>query len=1010
MNLILPTRTLLCLLFALCISPDFLAAQETDADRKPFYHGVASGDPLTDRVIIWTRVTPEIEAPVEVGWRMATDPGLVNVVREGRYTTGAHRDYTVKVDVDGLEAGETYYYGFSALGGASIVGKTKTAPDGDVDQLKFAVVSCANLQHGYFNAYGRIGDRTDLDAVIHLGDYIYEISASGDDFYGAESLREKGERLHIPDREILTLEDYRARYSQYRMDPDMINVHQQHAFVLIWDDHESANDAYEEGAENHQPDEGEWSDRKAIARQVYDEWMPVRSDLTEFPLYRTVRYGNLVDLIMLDTRLEGRQVQLNDVTDTSLYAPDRTILGPVQKDWFLNELSASEAQWKVVGNQVIFSEFNVWWAADPGNPALGTPEALESVFLDIWDGYPAERDQIIHHIAGTETDNPIDNVIILTGDFHSSFAYDVALRPAPLSGSDPSIAAAGVAPVPVIPTYDPASGAGSVAVEFATPSVTSANFDENLPPQVAAGFEFQINNPLPDAAGALAGLNPNPHMRYTDLDRHGYFLLDLDSERAQADWYFVNDILAPSSNESFDSGWFTAEGENRLQEAEGPSAPKTIQDERAPDAPQPATPLLSASLTSEGLPLLSWRDGVAETLYLLERDAGNGMFEFLVELEKDVDTYIDDTGVAGNSYRIKAVNAVFESPFSPAVTVDGPDSAAFVLHDAESDTAVESMKQGYVIDTRVAPAGLSISVEFRDVTPARVGFYLNDAAVRSESVAPFTLGGDVSGDIFPVDELHRPGLYVLQAVAYAGSGDILAESKLLFQVINNDLYISDFHLVDAANDTEVGVLPKYEAFIEPALYPGGLSIRAVAGDETASVVFSVAGQEDQVERVAPFALGGDEAGNYTPVDFLEQPGAYIVYATPYDNVQASGEAGVPLKINMIVAGMPSVAGFEKNQLEATSGNEVPATVSLAGNYPNPFNPVTTIRFGLPEEAHARIVLYDVLGRVVDVIADGEYAAGWHSVTVDGSQLASGIYIYQLETKNNVQIGKMILQK
>ncbi len=869
MNLSCPSRTVVCLILTVLLMPALALAQEATSVAQPFYHGVASGDPLTDRVIIWTRVTPETEGPVDVAWRVAKDPGLTEVVRDGRYTTGAHRDYTVKVDVDGLKAGTTYYYGFSALGGASIVGKTKTAPAADVDQLKFAVVSCANLQHGYFNAYGRIADRTDLDAVIHLGDYIYEISASGDDFYGAESLRAKGERLHFPDREIVSLSDYRARYGQYRMDPDMIRVHQQHAFVLIWDDHESANDAYEDGAENHQPDEGTWNDRKAIAKQVYDEWMPIRSDLNEFPLYRTVSYGDLVDLIMLDTRLEGRQEQLADVTDAALYAPDRTMLGETQKAWFFNELSTSDAKWKVIGNQVIFSEFNVWWAADPSNPALGTPEILESVFLDIWDGYPAEREEIIGYIAGVETGNPIDNVVILTGDFHSTFAYDVTLRPAPLSGSDPAIAAAGVAPVPVMPTYDPATGTGSIAVEFATPSVTSANFDENLPPPVAAGFEFQINNPLPETAGPLAGLNPNPHMRFTDLDQHGYFILDLTTEQAQADWYFTEDILTSNTQESFASGLFTLENENRLQFADGPSAPKAVQDISAPDAPQPATPQLTVAFDNAGHPVLRWKDGVAETSYVLERDAGTGVFASLATLDKDTDEYVDEEGVPGYGYRLQAVNDAFSSPFSAVAVVPQPTGVQFVLHDAEADAPIENMPLGYVIDTRTAPTALSISVDFLEVTPNRVSFYLNGEAVTTEAVAPYTLGGDVAGDIFPVDQLQVPGLYVLEAVAYDNAAAPLAKGKLLFQVIDSDLYVSDFYLIDASSDEVLMPLPKYAASVDPGDYPGGLSIQAIAGGNTASVVFQANGSS-QTESAAPYALGGDVAGNYAPVNFSKR--------------------------------------------------------------------------------------------------------------------------------------------
>jgi len=565
------------LLFLFSISSAY-AQLDYDERLKPFYHGVASGDPLSDRVIIWTRVTPESEGPVDVKYYMATDVEMTNVVTSGTFMTDSDRDYTVKIDVTGLEAGTTYYYMFEALDAKSIIGRTRTAPEGGVDHLRFAVVSCSNYQAGYFSAYGRIADRADLDAVIHLGDYIYEYSATGDDFYGDEGLRNEGKRLHFPDKEILTLEDYRNRYSQYRLDPDLRRAHQQHPFITVWDDHESANDAYEEGAENHNPGEGEWTERKAISRQVYSEWIPIRGDLNTIPLYRTIQYGDLMDLIMIDTRLEARELQEMSVLSSELYNEDRTILGETQKQWLKDQLSNSTATWKVVGNQVIFSDFNVWWAGAPGSGL--TAEGAESLFLDIWDGYPAERDELINFIS----DNDIDNTVILTGDFHSSFAYDVALEPIALTGGNPLAAIAGSVPVPVTPTYDPVTGAGSVAIEFATPSVNSANFDENTDPATAAGLQFQINRPISAPGLPFDGLNPNPNMKYTDLIRHGYFILDVKPERTQANYYYVNDILTPDSGEAFDAAFGSDVNANRLNAADENMA-KADAPDLAPDFP-----------------------------------------------------------------------------------------------------------------------------------------------------------------------------------------------------------------------------------------------------------------------------------------------------------------------------------------------------------------------------------------------------------------------------------------
>lgn len=547
-----------------------------DPALKPFYHGVASGDPLHDRVILWTRITPDRQLPrVPVRYTVATSPAFrpSEIVARGIQLTDVSRDYTVKIDVTGLKPATTYYYYFSYRNTHSMVGRTRTAPEVSSDQLKFAVVSCSNYQAGYFNAYRAISQQKDLDAVIHLGDYIYEYGA-GEGTYGYDDSR--SDRAHIPDTEILTLADYRTRYSLYRLDSDLQAAHQQHPFIPIWDDHESANDAYANGAENHNEGEGSWEVRKAISKKVYFEWMPIREQVNE-AIYRTISYGDLADMILIDTRLEGRDKQINDVTNPALYAPDRTLLGNNQETWLKEQLLNSRAKWKVIANQVIFSEFHVGWAAS----GLGqSPEALESQFLDIWDGYPAERNSLIDFI-GT---NDLDDVVILTGDFHSTFAYDVAKFPSYFSLNDPLNTQKQV-------LYDPTTGAGSVAVEFATPSITSANFDENLEAAaggseaggdaLANGFEQQINQPLP----APFYINPNPHLKYVDLDQHGYFILDLQPEKAQADWYFMQTIFEKNSQTNFAQGVYTEQGANHLQLSSVAALAKDFQPELAPEGP-----------------------------------------------------------------------------------------------------------------------------------------------------------------------------------------------------------------------------------------------------------------------------------------------------------------------------------------------------------------------------------------------------------------------------------------
>ena len=556
-------------------SPTALARTSTDSLLfdpllAPFYHGVASGDPLQDRVIIWTRVTPEgEETSIEVEWTVATDTALENVVASGMYTTDANRDYTVKVDVEGLVPGTTYFYGFNAMDRSSLTGRTRTATTGSQDHLKFAVVSCNNYEHGFFNAFARIGERNDLDGVIHLGDYIYEQESGA---YGDSALIASGQRA-TDTLETISLEEYRGRYSLYRLDKDLRRAHQQHPFLCIWDDHETANDSWVGGAENHTDStEGSWNVRKSVAKQAYFEWIPIR-DNADTTIYRTFSYGELLDIIMLDTRIEGRDEQILNIADPALYDPNRTLLGDMQRDWFLNALDNSTAKWKIIGNQVIFSELHVGWAAVPPQTVI----EVESIFLDIWDGYPAERLKIIEHI---DTSN-IDNVVFLTGDFHSTFAFDVAD-----TVSNPE---AFYAPVP---NYDPETGEGSVAVEFATPSITSANFDENLGETFASVIEFQFNKPLPPPAAE--GSIPNPHMKYVDLDRHGYFVLDIRPDSTQANWYFVDRIDTVSSVQEFGMAAYTLSGENHLNVTETPSMPKEVQETPAPLLPPGTSTSLDA--------------------------------------------------------------------------------------------------------------------------------------------------------------------------------------------------------------------------------------------------------------------------------------------------------------------------------------------------------------------------------------------------------------------------------
>jgi alkaline phosphatase D len=279
-----------------------------------FNHGVASGDPMPDRVIIWTRVTPQNAGPVPVRWIVARNRELTDVVKTGVIDANEARDYTLKADVSGLRPGAPYFYGFRAGAAESAIGKTRTLPRGGVEELKLAVASCASYPHGFFNAYEALAQRDDIDAVIHLGDYIYEYGLAG---YGGDVGPQLG-RIPTPQVECTRLEDYRARHAQYKGEPELQAAHAAAPWIVVWDDHEVANDSWTGGAENHQPNEGEWATRKQAALQAYYEWMPIRDPepgRAFEAINRAFEFGDLATLVMLETRLLARTEPLDYATD-----------------------------------------------------------------------------------------------------------------------------------------------------------------------------------------------------------------------------------------------------------------------------------------------------------------------------------------------------------------------------------------------------------------------------------------------------------------------------------------------------------------------------------------------------------------------------------------------------------------------------------------------------------------------------------------------------------------------
>ena len=330
-----------------------------------FGHGVASGDPLHDRVIIWTRVTPSVDdataqKTVPVDWKVATDAAMTAVVASGSIQTTAAVDYTVKIDVDGLLANTVYYYQFTGpLDVKTLpVGQTKTLPVGYVESVKLAVCSCANYPAGYFNAYDAIG-KSDADVVVHLGDYIYEYAVGE---YGTTANTIDQGRNHSPTKEVWTLEDYRLRYGQYRQDALLQGAHLVKPFICVWDDHELANDSYKTGAANHtEGDEGTFADRRAAAFQAYHEWLPIRTGSDVANIYRNFKFGELISMNMMDTRHFARDASLSfdqllapGADPAALIADDsRRLIGDEQLSWLIQEWSNSTTTWEVLGQQVL---------------------------------------------------------------------------------------------------------------------------------------------------------------------------------------------------------------------------------------------------------------------------------------------------------------------------------------------------------------------------------------------------------------------------------------------------------------------------------------------------------------------------------------------------------------------------------------------------------------------------------------------------------------------------------
>lgn len=514
-----------------------------------FSHGIASGDATQQAIILWTRAIPnnlpesQILSTVTVAWQLARDPAFTQLVRTGNVTTSAERDFTVKVDVQQLPPGQRFYYRFIGADSESIVGQTQTLAVAGLAPLKLAVFSCSNFPAGYFNVYREASKQPDLDAVIHLGDYIYEYAADG---YATEQAVHIGRTLAQDNAgEIISLSDYRKRYALYRSDTALQQLHAAVPWYMVWDDHEITNDTWHSGAENHQPDtEGDFFERRTAAVRAYYEWLPIRPPLGEdsIQIYRSVEFGELLSLHLLDTRLIARDQQLvykNYIDGNSgAFATeqfqadinaDRQLLGRVQLSWLTEQLSRSKAKWQLLGQQVLMAKMHipaellgvqdyrtlpaklqalaeakqrVLTAQQQGFVADATDLArvtqLMPYNLDAWDGYPREREQLF--AMAKALNKPL---LVIAGDTHNAWYSKLTDQ----QGQQ-------------------------VGVEFATPSVSSPGMEKylDIQPQHAAALAAAFSLLIDD-------------LQWCNLHQRGYMLLSISADSVQCDWQFIDNIL-----------------------------------------------------------------------------------------------------------------------------------------------------------------------------------------------------------------------------------------------------------------------------------------------------------------------------------------------------------------------------------------------------------------------------------------------------------------------------------
>jgi alkaline phosphatase D len=479
---------------------------------NPFTLGVASGDPTAHGIVLWTRLAPEPADPtslgaraIPVGWRIATDDRLGRVVASGVAQASPELAHSVHVEVECLKPGRDYFFQFAVRGEESPVGHFRTAPAAHarVDQVRFAVATCQDWPSGHYTAY-RDMTNLDLDLVVHLGDYTYE--------YAIEGVTRRG--VPAPagfEAATVDLRTYRLRHTLYKLDPDLQAAHARFPFAAIWDDHEVQND-YSGLAPEGGPPSAEFAARRAAAYQAYYEHMPIRlRDAGTFDpglrIHRRLRYGDLLELTLLDDRQYRSDNPCGD--GESLRCPEAlqgpyTMLGSEQEDWLREGFARSRARWNVVGQQLLLAELE---HTSPAHPD-------EWYWNDAWDGYPLARQRLLQDVVGSALCNPV----FLTGDWHSTFVNDLKLD----------------FKQPTSPT---------VATELVTPALTTGGDDTPYGPYYGPMIPF------------------NPHIKYYEGDRRGYFSLTVTRQRLQADLRFMTSVQDPQGIGATERSFVIEDGE-----------------------------------------------------------------------------------------------------------------------------------------------------------------------------------------------------------------------------------------------------------------------------------------------------------------------------------------------------------------------------------------------------------------------------------------------------------------